>query len=259
MPYPVNSNLVQQVVRDFEARLLGGDWKPGLRLPSERALAEQLGVSRGTVREALQRLAARGLLASRQGSGIFVTDLLQAGLVPPWRQLMTAHPELRADMLEFRRVLEGAAAYFAALRALPRDLERLGELLARLREARAADARDAEAHADARFHEAIADASHNSMFRHLHNSVLTLLREHIALNNAGLREGSDAGVAQQLLAQHESICAAIMAREAVAARSAMWAHIDYVREQLERRAEPAAAAAPDAAQDVTRAAARRAE
>ncbi|MBL8471755.1 MAG: FadR family transcriptional regulator [Rhodocyclaceae bacterium] len=231
-----NANLVQHIVRDFEARLLGGQWKPGLRLPSERELAEQLSVSRGTVREALQRLAARGLLVSRQGSGVFVTDALQAGFISPWRQLMTAHPELRGDMLEFRRVLEGAAAYFAALRAEARDLAQLAEILQRLRDARAADARPAEAQADAQFHEAIAHASHNTMFHHLHNSVITLLREHIALNNAGLRAGSDAGVAECLLAQHESIHGAIAAGDADAARAAMWSHIDYVQAQLERRA-----------------------
>src|SRR5215469_6808846 len=113
---------VETVMRQMETSLLDGTWRAGAKLPSERVLAQEYGVARNTVREAIQRLAARGLVASRAGAGVFVTDQLRTGFVSPWGQLVADHPALRDDILEFRRVLEGATAYFAALRASDEDL-----------------------------------------------------------------------------------------------------------------------------------------
>ena len=228
-------------MRQLEARILDGSWRPGMRLPAERILAEQFGVSRGTVREAVQRLTARGLLASRPGSGTFVTDRLQAGFASPWRQLIADHPEIRGDMLEFRRVLESAAVALAALRADARDRERLAEIVDRLKAAHRQGDRSAEAKADADLHEAIAEATHNTMFRHLHAGVITMLREHIALNISQMRTDS-AAVAAALLDQHLELYDAICHRDAARAGEVMCRHIDFVRQRLEREAADSAAA-----------------
>ncbi|MCT9126769.1 FadR/GntR family transcriptional regulator [Cupriavidus gilardii] len=223
---------VEEVMRKVETALLDGTWPAGTRLPAERVLAETYGVARNTVREATQRLAARGLLQSRRGAGVFVTEQLRSGIASPWRQLVADHPALREDILEFRRVLEGATAYFAALRADPQDLRRIRALLDQLERAREHDDKRAEADADAQLHEAIALASHNTMFLHLHTSVIGMLREHITTNGTGLRE-QDAEASDQLLLQHRTLCAAILARRPEEARTAMQAHIDYVRSRAE--------------------------
>ncbi|HTH62113.1 MAG TPA: GntR family transcriptional regulator [Paraburkholderia sp.] len=222
---------VEAVMRRMETALLDGTWQAGARLPSERELAAQFGVSRNTVREAIQRLAARGLLQSRHGTGVFVTEQLRTGVASPWGQLIGDHPALRDDILEFRRVLEGATAYFAALRAGPEDIERIRAVLAELETSRAADDKTAEAGADARLHEAIALASHNAMFLHLHTSVLSVLREHITIQGTGLREQGDASSAMLLL-QHRTLCDAICSGRPEEARTAMQGHIDFVRAQL---------------------------
>ncbi|KAB0595804.1 FCD domain-containing protein [Cupriavidus gilardii] len=219
-------------MRKVETALLDGTWPAGTRLPAERVLAETYGVARNTVREATQRLAARGLLQSRRGAGVFVTEQLRSGIASPWRQLVADHPALREDILEFRRVLEGATAYFAALRADTQDLRRIRALLDQLERAREHDDKRAEADADAQLHEAIALASHNTMFLHLHTSVIGMLREHITTNGTGLRE-QDAEASDQLLLQHRTLCAAILARRPEEARTAMQAHIDYVRSRAE--------------------------
>lgn len=224
-------SLAENVMRRLETHLLDGSWQPGMRLPPERTLAEEYGVSRATVREATQRLVARGLLASKRGSGVFVTDRLQSGFISPWRQLVADHPELRSDMLEFRRVLEGSTAYFAAMRADKADLKRMGEVIRRLQQASESGDHALEVKTDAEFHEAIADASHNVMFRHLHASVIKMLREHIALNIAGLQDQQP--VSPLLLQQHLAIWEGIRQRQPEAARQAMLAHIDFVRHQLE--------------------------
>ncbi|WP_242538870.1 FadR/GntR family transcriptional regulator [Trinickia acidisoli] len=219
---------VEAVMRRLETALLDGTWAPGARLPSERQLAEQYAVARNTVREATQRLIARGLLRSRRGAGVYATDRLRSGIISPWGELVADHPALREDILEFRRVLEAATAYFAALRADAADLARVRTLMRELERARNADDKAAEADADAKLHDAIARASHNTMFLHLHASVVGMLREHIAINGTGLREAHP-DASEQLLTQHRALCDAILARRPEQARTAMQAHIDFVR------------------------------
>lgn len=222
---------VETVMRRMETSLLDGTWGAGAKLPSERVLAQDYGVARNTVREATQRLAARGLVASRAGAGVFVTDQLRTGFASPWGQLVADHPALRDDILEFRRVLEGATAYFAALRASDGDLARIRAQMDALERTREADDKTAEAEADAKLHEVIAQASHNAMFLHLHTSVLGVLREHITINGTGLREQT-ADASGLLLLQHRTLCDAILARRPEEARTAMQTHIDFVRARV---------------------------
>ncbi|GLU33665.1 FadR/GntR family transcriptional regulator [Trinickia caryophylli] len=230
---------VEDVMRRLETSLLDGTWPAGARLPAERTLADELGVARNTVREAVQRLAARGLVQARRGAGVFVTDRLRTGITgtaSPWGQLVADHPVLRDDILEFRRVLEGATAYFAALRATADERRRIGALLRELEQARLAGDMATEAQADAKLHEAIALASHNAMFLHLHASVIGMLREHITINGTGLRI-RDEDASRQLLIQHRTLCEAIRARRPEEARTAMQTHIDFVRSRLNEASE----------------------
>jgi GntR family transcriptional repressor for pyruvate dehydrogenase complex len=221
------SGRVEAVMRKIESLLLDGTFAANARLPSERLLAERYDVSRNTIREAIQRLAARGLLRSRHGSGVFVTDQLRTGLASPWSQLVADHPAVRNDLLEFRRVLEGATAYFAALRSNDEDCARIRAQMEALEAARKINDQAAEAAADTKLHEAIALASHNTLFLHQHTSVITMLREHITLSGNSLR-ALETSLADQLLQQHRAICDAICAHRPEEARTAMQTHIDFV-------------------------------
>jgi GntR family transcriptional repressor for pyruvate dehydrogenase complex len=229
-------SVAEEAQRALEAHLLDGSWPPGTRLPSERTLAEELSVSRNSLREAIFSLKARGLLVTKPGSGVFVSDLLQASIASPWRQLVADHPALRWDTLEFRREFEGATAYFAAIRANADDLKKLEGIVKRLVKAYdSGDTERTEEHrADADFHEAIAKASHNTMFLHLHGSLLRILREHISLNLIGL-ESHTRRIADQLRQQHVNIWTAIRKHQPEAARQAMVAHIDFTWSELVRR------------------------
>jgi GntR family transcriptional repressor for pyruvate dehydrogenase complex len=113
-------------------------------------LAQLHGVSRNTVREAIQQLTVRGLVQSRRGAGVFVTDQLRTGIASPWGQLVADHPALRDDILEFRRVLEGATAYFAALRANAGDRKLIAASLRELERYRRADDKAGEANCTTR-------------------------------------------------------------------------------------------------------------
>ncbi|GAB3626650.1 pyruvate dehydrogenase complex transcriptional repressor PdhR [Pandoraea terrae] len=219
-------------MRDIETKLLEGMWVPGERIPSERALAESMGAARSTVRTALQRLVARGLLKSRPASGIYVSDRLQTGLISPWRQLVSDHPELRPDMLEFRLMLEGTTAYLAALRATDEDLARLAEVVHGLVEAHKSGDTVLESRLDGDFHTALANASHNAMLRHLQGSVVKMLYEHISLNNAGLFELREMA-SEHILAHHLALWDAIRARQPDEARRVMREHIGFIWRKLE--------------------------
>jgi GntR family transcriptional repressor for pyruvate dehydrogenase complex len=228
---------VEHIVRALETALLDGRYPAGVRLPPERMLAAQYGVARNTVREALQRLAARNLLRIRPGAGVFVTDQLRTGTTSVWGQLVADHPALRDDIAEFRRVLEGATAYYAALRADAAELRELQTLLAALEAAHQRGQADVEAEADTRLHEAIARASHNAMFLHLHTSVIGMLREHIRSAGTNIRQ-HDAAYARLLLTQHRTVVEAIVARQPEEARTAMQTHIDFARKLIQQLVQP---------------------
>jgi len=228
-------SVAEEVQRTIEVRLINGSWPAGTRLPAERQLAETLGVSRNSLREAIFCLKARGLLLSRHGSGVFVTDRLQAVISSPWQQLLADHSDLRWDTLEFRRELEAATAHYAALRADKNDFKKIEGIVKRLILAYDNGDRSEERQCDADFHEAIAEASHNSMFLYLHSGMVRMLREHISLNLKDMEDPSGE-VTNQLREQHLSIWQSIRQHQPENARQAMLEHLDFTRAELARRA-----------------------
>ncbi|GGY17809.1 FCD domain-containing protein [Paludibacterium paludis] len=230
--------LSDAIVEQLETRILDGVLKPGDRLPPERQLAEEFGVSRPSLREAIQRLVSRGLLISRQGGGTWVTDRLETAFSDPWEALLHRHGELHEDLLEFRRVLEGTVARHAALRATDADLLRLDQCAEALREAYAGGDLARQAQADVTFHQAVGEASHNVLFAHVMSSLLAMLQRHVKDNIANLFAVGE--VSGALLAQHLAIWAAIRARDPDAAQRAAEEHLDFVADtlvDLEREAE----------------------
>lgn len=219
------------VARELESRILDGALKTGDRLPPERELAATLGVSRPSLREAIQKLVSKGLLHSRQGGGTYVTDRLEASFYNPWEQMLSEHPNLREDLLEFRHMLEGQAAYWAAERATEADLARLEDAFNTLNDA-FADNEDLEQRSDKdiAFHQVIAESAHNAMIAHLMATMLRLMHEHIRLN---LSELATLPKASELIAaQHRALYQAIVERRPEAARAAAETHIDFVQETL---------------------------
>ncbi len=111
---PKLSDVIEQ---QLEFLILEGTLRPGEKLPPERELAKQFDVSRPSLREAIQRLEAKGLLLRRQGGGTFVQSSLWQSFSDPLVELLSDHPESQFDLLETRHALEGIAAYYAALRS----------------------------------------------------------------------------------------------------------------------------------------------
>jgi GntR family transcriptional repressor for pyruvate dehydrogenase complex len=111
------------VVRQIEQLILRGVLRPGERLPAERDLAERLGVSRPSLREAIAELSEAGLLVSRAGSGVFVAEVLGSAFAPALVRLFASHDEVAIDYTVFRRDIEALAAERAAQLGSDTDLQ----------------------------------------------------------------------------------------------------------------------------------------
>ncbi|NLU13921.1 MAG: FCD domain-containing protein [Gammaproteobacteria bacterium] len=226
--------LSDEIVEQLETMILEGVLQAGERLPAERKLAEQFGVSRPSLREAIQKLVAKGLLVSRQGGGNYVNQEVGTTFSDPLLALLAEKHDAQKDLLEFRHTLEGACAYYAALRATPADHERLTAAFAQLEacyEGSAENCRVEEGLADARFHLAIAEASHNVVLLHTIRGLFDLLRGNVITNIGGMYTQRSETRAM-LIEQHRSLYQAIKAGDAELARQLSNQHIEYVCEVL---------------------------
>ncbi len=229
--------LSRSVARQIESLILQGILRPGERLPGERDLAERLGVSRPSLREALADLQSEGLLAARPGAGIYVADVLGSAFSPALIRLMADHDEALSDYIAFRRDIESLAAERAATQASDTDLEVIGEIFRRMEAAHGKPDPAEEARLDAEFHLAILEASHNVIMLHMMRSMFDLLRAGVFYNRQILFR--QASTRDALLSQHRTILEALQARSPAAARRAVAMHLGFVEDVLStrRRAE----------------------
>ncbi len=222
--------LSSAVVRQIEMLILRGILRPGERLPSERELADRLGVSRPSLRDAIGSLQETGLLAARPGAGVYVADVLGSAFSPALTQLFARHDEAVFDYLSFRRDMEGLAAERAARLASNTDLQVVQAIFDKMEAAHPARNADAESALDAQFHMAIVEASHNVIMLHMMRSMYDLLRTGVFYNRQIMFKQRTTRSA--LLDQHRAINDAVQARDPVAARTAVETHLDYVERAL---------------------------
>ena len=218
------------VAGELERRILEGSLKPGDRLPAERELAVELGVSRPSLREAIQKLVSKGLLATRHGGGNYVTDRLEAHFADPWQEMLKGHPLLHSDLLEFRQMLESQAAALAADRATEADIERLDAAYATMETVYATHDLAACIDSDVTFHQVISEAAHNVLIGHLTASLLRVIHGHISNNLEHLHARPQRW--DQLQSQHRAIWLAIRERKPEAAANAAREHIEFVRQSM---------------------------
>jgi GntR family transcriptional regulator, transcriptional repressor for pyruvate dehydrogenase complex len=219
--------LSQAIVQQIELLVLRGILQPGERLPSERELSEKLGVSRPSLREAVAELHQRGLLISRPNAGIFVAEVLGSAFSPALIGLFSSHEEAVTDYVSFRRDMEGLAAERAARLGSATDLEVIATIFAKMELAHQKRDPSDEAELDASFHMAIIEASHNVVMLHMMRSMYELLRKGVFYNRQMMFKNRM--TRDNLLDQHRAINLAIQARDTVAARAAVEAHMDFVQ------------------------------
>ncbi len=170
------------IVEQLERMVVEGTLTSGQKLPAERELAKQFEVSRPSVREAIQKLSAKGVLESRQGGGTYVSKKLGNSLIDPLLHLMSSYPEAQYDLLEYRHALDGLCAYYAALRSTEFDRENILQKHQELQASHEKKQLTQEVIADVEFHLAIAEATHNLVLLHMMRAMYELLKQHISEN-----------------------------------------------------------------------------
>lgn len=227
---PQRPRLSDVVAQQIEQLIVDGVLTPGTALPPERELAGQLTVSRPSLREALLKLEARGLILGRRGGGYEIAAVTAPTITEPLVHLMENSSKVRRDVLELRRGLEGVAAYLAAERATEADLARLDHACLAMEAQREEGDGVWQAQADVDFHLAIADAAHNVALSHLSRGIFDLLRTSVHKARGALAR--DAEALDAVRRQHRSIVDAVQARDAPGARRAAETHLAFVQDNL---------------------------
>lgn len=238
-PAPHPQRVAERVEQAIECLIAARGLAAGARLPSERALAEMLGASRNSLREALMRLGARGRITLRKGGHIIAASpaplaaqWAQATIAEPLIPAMAADPGFGHDVMEVRHGLEGQAAYYAALRAGPEDIDRIRCAFDAMAISHESGSALEEARSDAAFHLAIADASHNAVLRSVMSSMFGLMQASISQSLDKLY--TMPRTCERLLEQHRLLLEAIVAGDTEGARDASDHHLAFVSQTVRR-------------------------
>ena len=192
--------------------------KAGARLPSERVLGEQFGVSRTVVREAVRALAAKGVIEARSGSGLRVAEVDAAAVTESMGLFLRGARLDYGKIHEVRKSLEVDVAGLAAMRARDDDVAHLEENL----KSTLAQVEDVERVAvlDVEFHRGLVEASHNQLYLVMLDSIGEILLE-VRRATQGIP-----GRPQKAVRAHRKILKAVAAHDPEAARAAMAEHLD---------------------------------
>jgi GntR family transcriptional repressor for pyruvate dehydrogenase complex len=230
----LRSPSVRELVLAQLRRLIeDGMFPPGARLPSERELSDQMQVSRGTVREAVQLLAALGVVEIRHGHGTFVRRRPGAADVrEEWAEWTVRHSGHVRELLEVRRGLESFAAELAARRRAAEDLAAMEETFDETAAATEPVDVPALVQADMGFHHALYEATGNRALVELLDAIGQRLTRERATT------WDFAGRPQRSLEQHREIVDAIAAGAPAQARDAVIAHLRSIEAELAQLGNP---------------------
>ncbi len=194
----------------------------GQRLPSERELAERLGIGRPSVREALKVLEAIGLVESRIGEGTFVTHQSGASIGRHIGVTLASWGSTVAEICRARQIIETECARAATEHATPSEIQALAHTLQQIEMASTSAAYLA---ADMQFHRQISYATHNAIVTHIIENLITLLEETLQEGHADQLSFSEEG-----LFTHRSIFTMIANRDSDGAAAAMRQHLQFSTE-----------------------------
>jgi len=218
-----------QIAEQIRSSILAGDFSPGEKLPPERELAEMFGVSRPSVREALNNLASTGLVMSYQGGGTVVMSLVEKESGNPLAKLIQEEQERALDVIEVRKSMESWTAFYAAERALPADIKRLEEIIEGMRHN--LEINKPSEDLDANFHIVISRSTHNVVWLHLMQSLFDAMKEfQQKVWRAVYLTQDDHRI---LFNQHNQIYKQIKAKDTSGARAAMLDHLNFAEQRSE--------------------------
>jgi GntR family transcriptional repressor for pyruvate dehydrogenase complex len=222
--------ITEEIVTQIRDHIANGELKAGDRLPSEREMAQQLGVSRPTVREALQVLEHTGFVEILQGSGTFIRDIGKQTFTDPLQALIDGSDQRYGDVYEFRAAIETWAVGMAAERRDHEGIKRLGQIIDQMKKRRAVGKSVDEL--DTEFHLAIARACRNTIYFHVAKTIFHLLTQVTRISHEELFLSEQDQI--KLLSDHEAIYKAVEAGDSKTARQLMQMHLKRVTQKIAR-------------------------
>ena len=226
-----DKNIHRYAENQLELLILNGVFKPNEKLPSERALSEQLNISRPTLRKAISQLTAIEILVVKRGGGTYVSNFLGEINTTPFIHLFKKYSKAALDFFELRYDVEGQAAYYAATRATKSDKKILTICLDNLKQINIKEIKgEKESQADLNFHLAIVDSSHNIALLHFMKSMYSLADEGIFFNQR--IADTIKGFRKKILNQHILIYQSIMNGNPDEAKKNMQNHILFIKDAI---------------------------
>lgn len=220
--------IYEEVIEQIKKLIIDGKLQPGDKLMSERELAETLGVSRASVREAFSALEMMGIITIRPGEGSFVRQASYEGMLEPLSFLLQIDIDNVMQLLEVRKILEVEIAALAAVRATKEDIEDIRRALNKMvDEVNAGEIGDV---ADAEFHFAVVKAAHNPILVTLINTISDLMAKTVRFSRRQIFLVEN--MPNALYDSHCLIFQAIVDGKSQQARSLMHEHLTMVEKVM---------------------------
>lgn len=216
------------IYEQLKEKIVSSTLPPGDKLPPERELAAMMSVSRPSLREALHKLEAQGLVEQIQGDGTYVRSIASGSVDKVFEEYFKSNNGLM-HLMEVRKILETWAAKTAAERATEEELKIMEDYLNEMKTA--LDNKEVGHIADANFHNTISYATHNFLLIHLMNSIYEWV-EKVSFEVRS-RLFNDHEKFAHLYDQHVAVFKALKEKDAEGAYKAMLAHMDYIVSEIE--------------------------
>ncbi len=216
--------IYEEIVDQLQELISTGTFNPGDKLPSERDMAQMLGVSRASVREAVVALQAMRILDVRPGEGTFVSASMNSEFIEPLALVLSMERNPLFQLMEVRRILEAEAAALAAQRATEEDRLKMVGVLNAMKAT--AERHEQGVEFDLYFHFAIAEATKNPFLRRIIKTLDNMMHQTFLVNRQEMY--ANPKTAERILREHQVILDAILAEDPVAARKGMLKHLDHV-------------------------------
>ena len=226
-----SERLSEKVAEQLRQAISDGKFKVGEKLPSQPDLAELMGVSRPSIREAVKLLELQGMIETVQGGGTVVKNIAAQEIKTPMEALLSSDKEKIMELTDVRALLEVWSAKRAATNRTEDELQRILSLV----EGMEKDFETGSIHyeLDAKFHKEIAGATHNTILTHLVGSVFDLIRESIKFHREQMfvsRRDQE-----KILEHHRMVYDAIRDQDPTRAEAEMYKHLQYVIREYRTR------------------------
>ena len=220
--------IYEEIVEQLRELISTGTFNPGDKLPSERDMAQMLGVSRASVREAVVALQAMGVLDVKPGEGTFVSASMNSEMIEPLALVLSVERNPLAQLMEVRRILEAEAAALAAQRATEQDRLKMVEVLNDMKAT--AERHEQGVEFDLFFHFSIAYATKNTLLLIIIKTLDNMMHQTFLVDRTEMY--SNPKTAERILNEHQVILDAILAGDPAAAREGMLQHLKHVESGL---------------------------